>query len=65
MPGNNSIRESLRLARELTLLADKGEVDCADDGCRVLYGVVRDCAHKVRSQAEREKEAHILKGIWS
>jgi len=62
---NSNIRDSLEMARRLTVLADRGEADGQDDGCRVLYGVVRDCAYKIRIQAEREKEAHLAKGLWT
>ncbi|MBA4386522.1 MAG: hypothetical protein C0404_00995 [Verrucomicrobia bacterium] len=53
------------LARRLTILADEGEVDSMDDGCSVLYGVVRDCAYRIKGQAEQEKERHKSKGIWT
>jgi hypothetical protein len=62
---NRHIRETLDLARQLTVLADHGETDSRDDGCAVLYGVVRDCAYKIRGQAELEKERHKLRGMWT
>ncbi len=62
---NGHIRESFSLARDMTILADQGETDAQDDGCMVLYGVMRDCACKIRTQAEREKSAHIEKGVWA
>ena len=52
------IHRTLELARELTLLADQGEAQCQDDGCAVLYGVVRDCAYKIRGRAEQERDLH-------
>ncbi len=61
---NKHIRETLEMVRKLINLADKGDLDSEDDGCRVLYGVVRDCAYKIRGQAEREREAHKDKGKW-
>ena len=61
---NKHIFEVLEMARQLLVLADIGDLDSEDDGCRVLYGIVRDCAYKIRSQAEREREAHKIKGIW-
>ncbi len=60
---NKYIREALELAKKLTILADEGEFDCQDDGCRVLFAVVRDCAYKIRIQVERERRDHKLKGI--
>ena len=61
---NEHIREALRLARELMVLADDGDTDRRDNGCGVLFGVVRDCAYKIRTEAERERDAHRDKGKW-
>ena len=61
---NKHIRESFEMARQMIILADEGDLDSEDDGCRVLYGVVRDCAYKIRAQAEREREEHKKKGTW-
>ena len=61
---NLNIREALQLAKQLNLLADQGDLESEDDGCRVLYGVIRDCAYKIRAQAERERESHRTKGKW-
>ena len=52
------------MARQLIILADEGDLDSEDDGCRVLYGVVRDCAYKIRSHADREREMHKHRGVW-
>jgi hypothetical protein len=30
----------------------------------VLYGIVRDCAYHIRTEAERERESHKAKGNW-
>ena len=61
---NEHIVEVLEMARQLLILSDMGDLDSEDDGCRVLYGVIRDCAYKIRTQAERERDAHKRKGIW-
>ena len=61
---NRHIREALEISRRLTILADTGEAESLDDGCVLLYSVVRDCAYQIRTQAEREREAHISKGMW-
>jgi hypothetical protein len=61
---NEHIVEVLEMARQLLILADMGDLDSEDDGCRVLYGIVRDCAYKIRAQAEREREGHKMRGIW-
>lgn len=61
---NEHIKESLNLARSLIILADEGERDSTDDGCRLLYGVIRDCAYKIRNEAEREQRIHQNKKKW-
>lgn len=45
-------------------VADKGDVEREDNGCGILYGVLRDSAYKVKKLAEQEKENHIEKGWW-
>lgn len=61
---NDHIKESLELVRSLIILADEGERDSNDDGCRLLYGVIRDCAYKIRKEAERERQAHQQSNKW-
>jgi hypothetical protein len=61
---NDNIRKALKAATDLVILADEGEAGMEDDGCGVLYGVVRDCAYKIRAEAEREREAHKAKDVW-
>lgn len=58
------IRKALRAAQGLTSLADEGESETRDDGCAVLFGVIRDCAYKIKTQAEREKQARQARGMW-
>ncbi len=61
---NKHIKETLEAARKLTILADEGEANSEDNGCILLYSVVRDCAYRIRSEAEREREAHKARGEW-
>ena len=61
---NEHIKETLELVRSLIILADEGERDPRDDGCRLLYGVIRDCAYKIKNEAEREKFAHQTNKKW-
>ncbi|MCE9613149.1 MAG: hypothetical protein K8T26_02675 [Lentisphaerae bacterium] len=58
------VRKALLAAQELTVLADQGETETHDDGCAILFGVIRDCAYKIRSQAEREMVARKSRGAW-
>lgn len=61
---NEQIQKSLIMAWILMVLADEGESFMEDDGCGVLFGVLRDCAYKIRGEAEREREAHKARGVW-
>ncbi|MEN8142941.1 MAG: hypothetical protein ABFQ82_05020 [Thermodesulfobacteriota bacterium] len=61
---NECIKRVLELSREMIILADDGQGAAEDDGCRLLYGVLQDCAYKLRKKAEEEKEAHCRTGKW-
>lgn len=52
------LMEALRIAQDLIALADQGEADSEDDGCRILYGLMRDCGYRLRREALRERDAH-------
>ena len=61
---NHNIRKTLYLVDEMIRVADKGDIEREDNGCGILYGVLRDSAYKVKKLAEQEKEKHIEKGWW-
>jgi hypothetical protein len=63
-PCNHHIKETLNLVNEMIKVADKGDIDREDNGCGILYGVLRDSAYKVKKLAEQEKLKHIEKGWW-
>ena len=63
-PCNLHIKTTLRLVEEMIRLADQGDVDREDNGCGILYGVLRDSAYKLKKLAEEEKRNHINKGWW-
>ena len=54
----------MELSREMIILADEGQAAAEDDSCRLLYGVLQDCAYKLRKKAEEEKEGHCRTGKW-
>jgi hypothetical protein len=60
---NKHLQKSLELAKEMITLADEGESDSLDNGCRILYGIMRDCAYKIKTQAENEAKKHLFKTI--
>ncbi|MBU0730285.1 MAG: hypothetical protein KKA70_11140, partial [Proteobacteria bacterium] len=59
---NLCIKKVLELVREMIILADEGQEAAEDDGCRLLYAILQDCAYKLRKKAEEEKEAHCQSG---
>lgn len=63
-PCNQHITQALQLAEQMLNLADQGDTDREDNGCGILYGVLRDSAFKLRKLAEEEKRSHIRKGWW-
>ena len=63
-PCNLHIIKTLQLTEEMIRLADLGDTDREDNGCGILFGVLRDSAFKLRQLAEAEKQNHIRKGWW-
>jgi hypothetical protein len=63
-PCNMHIMKTLSLVEEMMALADQGDADREDNGCGILYGVLRDSAYKLKKLAEAEKQNHIIKGWW-
>ena len=61
---NHFIQETLKMAREMIVLSDEGEICALDDSCRALYGLIRDYGYAIQQRAERERELHKAKGIW-
>jgi len=61
---DNNIKDTIQLAKDMIDLANKGDLEREDTGCGILYGVLRDCAYKLKKLAETEKENHIRKGWW-
>jgi hypothetical protein len=63
-PCDESIKETIGLAEEMLKAADDGDRVREDNGCGVLYGILRDSAFKIKKLAEAERDAHIRKGWW-
>ena len=61
---DEAIRKTLEMSDGMLSLAEEGEAVREDNGCGILYSVVRDSAYQIRRLAEAEKEAHIRKGWW-
>jgi hypothetical protein len=60
---NMVVKQALDAAIKLNALADQVEDQCSDNGCYVVCGVIRDCAHKIKGTAEREIELHRRQGF--
>ena len=58
------IKKALELSQKLSLLADKGDLECDADCSAVLFGVLRDCAYKIRERAEAERSRYKILGKW-
>jgi len=63
-PCDESIRKTLGLVDTMLELADEGDEVREDNGCGVLFGVLRDSAFKLKKLAESERDAHKKKGWW-
>jgi len=61
---NKNLLKVIDITERLLIIADKGDMQRNDDGCGVLYGVVRDSAYKMKSMAEKEIENHKKLGKW-
>jgi hypothetical protein len=61
---DQNIQKTLLLADQMIDLADKGDQDREDAGCGIMYGILRDSGYKLKKVAEKEKKAHIRKGLW-
>lgn len=61
---NQNLLQVLEIIRSLLTIADKGDLDREDDGCGVVYGVVRDSAYKIKKITENEIEKHKRNGNW-
>jgi hypothetical protein len=61
---DHTIQKALEMTEGMLSLAEEGEAVREDNGCGILYSVVRDSAYRIRRLAEAEKEAHIKKGWW-
>ena len=59
------IAEALVLVGQMNELADKGHEVSEDDGCLLLYGIIRDCAYRIRGEAQKELEKHKARGLVS
>jgi hypothetical protein len=55
----------MKMTEAMLALADQGDATREDNGCGVLFSVMRDAAYRIRRLADAEKQAHIRKGWWN
>jgi len=58
---NKYISKAMEMAKALMAVANEAEAAGCDDSCCILFGVMRDCAHKIRKQVEHQCNAHKTK----
>ena len=63
-PCDENIRSTLKLVNMMIELANKGDAEREDNGCGILYGILRDSGYKLKKVSEKEKKKHIAKGWW-
>jgi len=61
---DETIQKALEMTEGMLSLADEGDAVREDNGCGILYSVLRDSAYRIRQLAEAEKDAHVRKGWW-
>jgi hypothetical protein len=61
---NENLIKALEYVKELIRIADNGDFYRDDDGCGMVYGVIRDSAYKIKQLTETEIENHKRKGKW-
>ena len=55
------ISSILKMADRMIVISEKGFGSCADDGCLLLNGLVRECAYRLRDAAELERQVHVTR----
>jgi len=63
-PENKNILRVLELAKEMIDTAEEGDIHRKDNGCGIIFGILRDSGYKLINLAEEEIEKHFLKGSW-
>jgi len=61
---NKNLLQVLEYVNNLLNIADIGDTEREDDGCGVLYGIVKDSAYQIKKQVENEIENHRHQGRW-
>lgn len=57
-PIDRNLKNVIELCYEMLQLADHGDQVRNDEGCGVVYGMLRDAAYKIRRVTEKELKDH-------
>ena len=60
-PVEKNLKSVIQLCYEMLEVADHGDKLRNDEGCGVVYGMLRDAAYKIRRMTEQELEKHELR----
>lgn len=55
------IADAVKLADIMLVMAQNSVTRCEDDGCMVIYGIIRDCGYRIRRTVEQEQFLDISK----
>ena len=61
---DHNLKKTIELVDAMLELADEGDAYREDNGCGILFGIMRDTAYKLKKIAEEEKKKHMKKGWW-
>jgi len=64
-PCDLHLQESLELAERMIALSFQGDQDREDNGCGIIYGMMRDAGFRLKHLVTREIESHRLKSSRS
>jgi hypothetical protein len=57
------IEQLIYLSSELISFADSANDEAPDEGCMCLFGLVKDCAYRIRGEAQREHLVHQARNL--
>jgi hypothetical protein len=61
---NENLLRTVEISKQMLELADRGDQDRNDNSCGILYGILRDCAYRLKDLAEKECEKHKISEKW-